>query len=225
MQAQKQEELSIEEKAYAFGKTRVRESLGRGTKMTLYLKEDQLEYLEEHRLMDLIKKHSEFISYPIFEGQLEFKAILFVPKRAPFDLFDTKKKPNNIKLYVCLVFIMDNCFSEDVDMLRMKNGSGDVMALQRQIQMLKGYYELGERETLLAKVVALHNQVPYDPVNHLHLRKNSKFFDGQPQVDEEGNILYRFPSLQRTASQCSKISSTKRAMVGGLGDSCVSSRT
>ncbi|KAJ6753325.1 HEAT SHOCK PROTEIN 81-2 [Salix purpurea] len=143
-----------------------------GTKIVLYLKEDQLEYLEERRLKDLVKKHSEFISYPIslwiekttekeisddedeeekkdeegkvedvdeekekeekkkktikesltndweehlnvkhfsVEGQLEFKAILFVPKRAPFDLFDTKKKPNNIKLYVRRVFIMDNC--------------------------------------------------------------------------------------------------------------------
>jgi len=176
------------------------ERLTRGTKIVLHLKKDQLEYLEEKRLKELVKKHSEFISFPInlavtkeeekeveeeeeaakdedgkpkvedatdeekkktkkkvtttefellnkvkpiwtrkpeevtkdeysafykslsndweehlavkhfsVEGQLEFKAILFVPQRAPFDMFEAKKKSNAIKLYVRRVFIMDDC--------------------------------------------------------------------------------------------------------------------
>merc|ERR1712183_589707 len=191
------------------------DDLTRGTKIVLHIKEDQKEYLEEKRIKDIVKKHSQFIGYPIslhvekerekevsddeeeeeakveeakegeedkpkvedldeneesesadkkkkntikekyidqeelnktkplwtrnaddisadeygefyksltndwedhlavkhfsVEGQLEFRALLFVPKRAPFDLFENRKNKNNIKLYVRRVFIMDNC--------------------------------------------------------------------------------------------------------------------
>merc|ERR1712023_545197 len=36
-----------------------------GTRIVLHLKEDMQEYLEERRLKDLVKKHSEFIGFPI----------------------------------------------------------------------------------------------------------------------------------------------------------------
>ena len=189
------------------------EDLIRGTRIDLYLKEDMTEFLEEKRLKELIKKHSEFIAYPIelyvektkeeevtddededkekkveeegeekkdedkieevedeskkpekktkkvttvehewevvnknkplwlrnpseitddeyaefyksisndwekhlavkhfkTEGDVNFTVLLFVPRRAPYDLFEPKKKLNNIKLYVRRVFVMDNC--------------------------------------------------------------------------------------------------------------------
>jgi len=183
--------------------------LKRGSKIVLYMKEDQAEFIEEKKVKEVVKKHSQFIGYPIkmlcqkerekevsddeaepeepkegeepkiedigedadaekkdekkkktikekysedeelnktkpiwtrspddisneeygefykslsndweehlsvkhfsVEGQLEFRALLFIPKRAPFDLFENKKAKSNIKLYVRRVFIMDDC--------------------------------------------------------------------------------------------------------------------
>jgi molecular chaperone HtpG len=171
--------------------------LKRGTQIVLHMKEDQKEYLEESTLRDVLKKHSEFINYPIqlltkterdveveekesegggnedgevqevtaekeeakkkkeiveeyvivnelkpiwmrrdatneehaafykatfndwdshstlnhftAEGNVSFTGLLYVPKHAPFDMFDPSKKRANVRLYVRRVFITDEC--------------------------------------------------------------------------------------------------------------------
>jgi len=202
----------------------------RGTDITLHLREEEKEFLDEWRLRSVINKFSDHISIPVMmlkqsmgeeeeekekgeeweqvntgtalwmrsksdvsdeeyrefykhiahdfddplewihnrvEGTNEYTSLLYVPKRAPFDLWDPNQK-HGVKLYVKRVFIMD-----EADKL-----------MPRYLRFIKGIVDADDLPLNVSREILQHNR-KIDAIRTANIKRILGLLEKMSKKEEE----------------------------------------
>jgi molecular chaperone HtpG len=136
-----------------------------------------------------------------FEGTTEYSALLYIPSKAPFDLFQPERK-HGIQLYCKRVFIMDDCKELMPEYLRFVKGVVDAPDLNLNVSR-----EILQQDRLVMNIRKNIVKKILDQLAGMDQEKYEKFYEEFGQVIKEG--IYTDPSKKEKIAALVRYKSTQ----------------